>query len=602
MSLRKSWEFWASQLFFFIFVLVCFMLRHRGLSFFDASDFATAIQGAGIPHAPGYPLYVMLGKFFNLFTPDPFDAQFWLNIVAAWVTGFFLFITCSENRKTALLTVLFLYAQSLFQQYILIPEVFTLNLSLISILIYFHKRLETEKSLIWVLGIGFIYGLGFCHHHLMAVMVPASLFLLGREFRKTSLALGLGVASFGFLIGILPLSYLFYTSSLQPDYTYFNVQNISDLLFVVLRKGYGTFRMTGNAGAVSAAEVLSMTSLGLLQSTGYIVFVAGLIAIPFFWMRKKPVGAIPILTTLGVAVFAVLFCAMTNFPDTLEAKKAFLRYLSVPGFLLLHPFSFACDWLAKRFGKGLYIAGAAIAVILAGISFSRLDYRHYPLIDFQVEQAFKTIDRVVSSQSDSEVDSRYKKCVIFTVTDPFHFGGRYYNEFQTKERCYFYSFATVITGQFQAQAELKLMLKYLGEDYVLLGKNREVVFLDFFSRVQAAGYRVFFIYADDLAILKEPRLLIAPVGGVVELIRPETRMPQESLVGEYIRYLESLKALLDELELNRHQPDTLSAAVVRAPFVNVNVYPKLVALPAASQGLEKEIRQRSEKFIQETSR
>ena len=83
MSRGLNRQFLASQFAFLIFVFASYFFRHEGLSFFDASDYATAIQGWGIPHAPGYPLYVFLGKFAFLFVKDPFDAQFWVNIFAA---------------------------------------------------------------------------------------------------------------------------------------------------------------------------------------------------------------------------------------------------------------------------------------------------------------------------------------------------------------------------------------------------------------------------------------------------------------------------------------------------------------------------------------
>lgn len=52
-----------------------FWNRYSGLGFFDASEFAAHIQSGGIPHAPGYPIYLLLGKFLNFFCRDPFLAQ-----------------------------------------------------------------------------------------------------------------------------------------------------------------------------------------------------------------------------------------------------------------------------------------------------------------------------------------------------------------------------------------------------------------------------------------------------------------------------------------------------------------------------------------------
>jgi hypothetical protein len=57
--------------------------RHIGLGFFDASEYSSHIAGDGIAHAPGYPLYTLVGKALNLFLGNPFAAQFWMGWLSA---------------------------------------------------------------------------------------------------------------------------------------------------------------------------------------------------------------------------------------------------------------------------------------------------------------------------------------------------------------------------------------------------------------------------------------------------------------------------------------------------------------------------------------
>lgn len=591
-------EFFAVQIVFLVFVIVSSFFRHRGLSFFDASDYATAIQGWGIPHAPGYPLYVILGKFFNLLTHDPFEAQFWLNIAAAWGACYFLYKTLAANRWAAVLAVFFLLSQYLFQQYILVPEVFTLNLTMATALIYFHQRFDEELHLRWCFGIGLVYGLAFCHHHLMALMVPASIFLLIRGFMKSSWVKGLGLAIAGFAIGLLPLIYFFVAGSMEADYTYFAVHDISDLLFVVLRKGYGTFKMTGTGGEVSAANLLSVIFFGMAKSTYLVGILGAIVAWPFYWRAKKPVSASAVLTTSTVIIFLVLFCTLANFPiETREGQNAFIRYLSFPNLLILYPLAYGWQWLAARWGRWFYSAGYALAFAAAGFSFAQLNYSHYPVIDFQIGQGFRTIERVMDKTPDN-IDPRYMRCVIFALTDPFHFGGRYYNEFQAKPRCYFYSIATVITGQFQSRAEEQLMKKVLGLDYDFTGKSRETVMLDFFARVLKTDYRLFFMYSGDLEYFGKPDLIITPVGNILEIVNADKKIPPESIRLEYVGYLENLKVLLTEMEQAPIQPDELSATSAHAPFANLQIYSQLMKLTPPYSDLETDIRRRSEKLMQ----
>lgn len=591
-------QFLVSQIFFLLFTLVSFFLRHEGLSFFDASDFATAIQGWGIAHAPGYPLYVLLGKFFYLFTGNPFDAQFWLNILAAWVACFFLFKTLAADKSSALVAVLFLLAQGLVQQYILIPEVFTLNLALAAMLIYFHQRFDEGLKLRYVFAIGLLYGLALCHHHLLALMVPASAYLLIRGFKKAKWRQGGALFAAGFLLGLLPLSYFFIATAHEPAYTYYSVTNLKELLFVVLRQGYGTFKMTGSAAGVSAWSIFSLIVSGMFKSTFAVGFLGGLVAMPFFWRSRKPVRATAILSIVTLVIFIGAFCVMANFPiESSEGKNAFLRYLTFPCFLILYPLAFGLERLSQRFGARVFVMAGAVACLAGGFSFAGLNYRHYSTIDFHVEQTYRTIERVMGPQPDNDINPQYNRCLIFALTDPFHFGGRYYNEFQTNYRCYFYSIATVVTGQFQARTEQRLMLKILGADYILNGKTREQVMLEFFHRALQAGYRIFVMYPGDLDVFGKPDMQVTAVGNVLELLPPGAQVPLQQVATEYLLYLESLKVLLQELEQAPIQPRAPSATSLQAPFANLEIYSKLLPLPPEVKARHQEILERSQKLM-----
>lgn len=590
--------FFVSQIVFLIFTLVSFFLRHEGLSFFDASDFATAIQGWGIPHAPGYPLYVILGKFFYLFTPNPFDAQFWLNIAAAWVACFFLFKTLSANKIAALVAVLFLLAQGLVQQYILIPEVFTLNLSLVAMLIYFHQRFDEELRAKYVFLIGLMYGLGVCHHHFMSLMVPASTFLLIRGFMKSSWVKGIGLFAAGFVLGLLPLGYFFIATSHEPLYTYFSVHNLDELLFVVLRKGYGTFKMTGSGEAVSAWVIFKLIIGGLFKSTFAVGLIGGVMAMPFLWRARKTVSAVAVLSISTIIIFIVAFSVLANFPvGTFEGEHAFLRYLTFPGLLLMYPLAHGWEMLSRKHGQKVFAFAGVIAVVAGAYSFTQMNYSHYSTIDYQVQQAYRTIERVMGPVPDTDVDPQRNRCIVFGLTDPFHFGGRYYNEFQTNYRCYFFSIATVITGQFQARSELRLIQKTLGLDFVYLGKTREVVMMEFFTRALQAGYRIFVMYPGDLDIFQRPDMQVTPVGNILELISPSGKVPLERVVQEHLLYLENIKVLLSELEQAPIQPRAVSDTSVQAPFTNLEIYSKILKFPPEVQMQSDAIRARAKEFL-----
>jgi hypothetical protein len=597
-AVRLNQQFLCLQIVFLLFTLVSFYLRHEGLSFFDASDFATAIQGWGIPHAPGYPLYVLLGKFFFLITQNPFDAQFWLNILAAWIACFFLFKTLAADRNAALVAVLFLLGQGLLQQYILIPEVFTLNLSLVAASIYFHQCFDETHKMKYVFAVGLMYGLGLCHHHLMALMVPASAFLLVRGFMKTSWVKGCGLFAAGFALGLLPMAYYFIATSHNPAYTYYSVRTLQDLLFVVLRKGYGTFKMTGTAEGVPAWDIFKIIAEGLFQSTFAIGILGALISLPLFWRARKPVSATAILSVTTFIVFVIAFCIMANFPvDSLEGKNAFVRYLTFPGLLLIYPLIAGLEWLARKFGVKIYTISGVIAILAGSYSLAMLNYRHYSTLDFQIAQTYRVIERTLGPQPDTEVNPEINRCLVFGLSDPFHFGGRYYNEFQTNYRCYFFSIATVITGQFQGKNELRLVQNLMDPSYTFIGKTRETIMLDIFARALMKGYRIFVMYPGDLNIFNMPDMQVTPIGSSLELKLPSSRVPLDFIAREHRLYLDSLKVLLDEVEQAPIQPRAVSVTSVQAPFMNLEIYEKLLKFTPELKAEQEQIRVRAEKFM-----
>ena len=68
----------------FLGVYIGFVManRLRGLGYFDGSEYALHIQGGGIAHAPGYPLFTILGKVVHAFGADPFLSQQIISVVA----------------------------------------------------------------------------------------------------------------------------------------------------------------------------------------------------------------------------------------------------------------------------------------------------------------------------------------------------------------------------------------------------------------------------------------------------------------------------------------------------------------------------------------
>lgn len=601
-----NYPFLLTCLLWLIYAVTATVQRHQGLSFFDASEFATHIQGEGIPHAPGYPLYIACSKISYFFTSNPFDAQFCVNLLSSLVCVIFLFFTLTHSTQeksrpaaiAACISVGFLLSSGLFQLYVRISDVFMLNLALLSVLAYLHRRFQSDGKARWVLGIGFVYGLGVCHHHTLASALPATLLLFIQRTASLRLALRLLVQAFipGFGLGLFPLLFLFIQSSDDWNYTYYLVRSWKDLLFVIFRTGYGTFRMTASHPQAPAWNVASMIGRGLLTDTRWIGLGIAVLSAPFYLKRKWKTDSSAVFSILSILTFFGIFCSLSNFDwGTLEGKNTFLRYLTVPVLLLLYPAHYGWTQALKRFETQASVVGTIVFFTLFVLGLKHVNFQNYPLIDYQVQEGFKTIERITASSAPSETLER-RNCVIFALSDPFHFGGRYYNEFKAKNPCYFFSLSSVITSQFLSRAEALLVMKYLGGDYVLSGKTRQSTIYDLFQRLLRNGFRLFVFYVPDLSVFGQ-ELQFRPVGNIAEVRLGEVVELAYDREKEFEGYLKSLQALLDQLESKKDLPIALSEDVLKAPFMNLSYYKKSGQLPSQATELEKEVFMRAQKFL-----
>ena len=69
-------------------LLACYLLTLApGVTFWDAGEFIAAAHGLGIPHPPGTPLYVALGRTWTLALSPVADAARAMNLLSAFSTA-----------------------------------------------------------------------------------------------------------------------------------------------------------------------------------------------------------------------------------------------------------------------------------------------------------------------------------------------------------------------------------------------------------------------------------------------------------------------------------------------------------------------------------
>lgn len=290
--------------------------HYPGLGFFDASEFATLIRSGGLPHAPGYPIYLYLGKFFNFVCEDPFLAQHLISLFSLPVTVAALYQTLkiSERAKeqelqhTAFALTLLMFLSSFYLKlFTVLPEVFVLNLAFFAVLIWRATCWSLDSSQKNAFYVFLTYGLGACHHHTLALTLPGVTLLFYLKRRQLDWQKQVLPVITGLVVGLLPFFSILLISREVTEtapFTSHIVRNLGDLLHIFFRLSYGTFNLAKGFETDFGAELTTIAKACYRNFNGVGLLVFALWFLPqkistnsknrskieLSWKQKLPMG------------------------------------------------------------------------------------------------------------------------------------------------------------------------------------------------------------------------------------------------------------------------------------------------------------------------
>lgn len=200
-----------------VIVATRWFLKSHYLFHWDSVQFTLALQDFNAvqhqPHPPGYIIYVYLGKFFNLFFPDPNVAFIALGILASVVGLVLVFALAREafSRSVAYIAALFYIFNPLVWFHGLVAEVYIVEMALILGFVFLAHRYYRQSGWIDLVGMVAMLGiLGGTRQSAEVVMLPLLIWVLWQK--RVSLkqwlmvALGLMVVNLAWFIPILWMS------------------------------------------------------------------------------------------------------------------------------------------------------------------------------------------------------------------------------------------------------------------------------------------------------------------------------------------------------------------------------------------------------------
>jgi tetratricopeptide (TPR) repeat protein len=303
----------------------------------DSAAFCAVHSLLGIPHSPGFPVYVLLGRIFTML---PFAGfAFCSNLMSAFwgsaaLTVLFFLILETHNQAgiqeglsrlaSTVAVLVFAFSSSFWLQTVR-AEVYTLNLflSLTSILLLLRWRqaASIRAGCRWLLLFMFVLGLSLTNHPLLALtLAPAFLLLvLFTDHQVLLSAKRLGLLTIFVLLGLSVYLYLPIRSGLGPAVNWGKPDSWPNLLAYLLR--------TSQASAGS-----SVAAVPFLNRLWFdLSFPVDQFGLPLFWLSVVGVVSLfrssRLMGSLTLAVFALNLGTATWAADFSARNYDLLGYL-----------------------------------------------------------------------------------------------------------------------------------------------------------------------------------------------------------------------------------------------------------------------------------
>jgi hypothetical protein len=275
--------------------ILYFLTAARDIVVGDSPELIMAAVTLGVAHAPGYPLFIMLGHIFSLvpFGSLPFRVNLFSVICDALAIGvvYFSAFRLTRSQLAAAVAAFLLAVNPTFWEWSLAAEVFPLNnllaALLILLLIGWHEQPERTGLLIAAF---FVAGLALTNHQTSVLLGPAFCFVLWRRrsvlfARPHLLVIGVGA----FIVGLVPYAYIPWASAHHPAHNWGNVSSFRDFVGLITRRSYGSTRLVSTAGYSGGSPWTRLAALGISFGwvTGLVILLGAIQAFQrvrwYFW-------------------------------------------------------------------------------------------------------------------------------------------------------------------------------------------------------------------------------------------------------------------------------------------------------------------------------
>ncbi len=259
----------------------------------DSPELATAAYSLGIAHAPGYPLYTLVGWLFSHAAPIG-DVAYRLNLLSAlFATGTIFLVYHIGRRLTgqtwaALAAALMLAFSYFFWADSLMAEIYTLDTLLLAGMVLLALQWRERQDSRTLFALSLLFGLSLATRTTSLLFAPAFLIYLMLCPRPASKRVWL-LAPVFLLLGIMFYLYIPIVSRTGPAYAFGNQYGLDGSLIARDYSSFGDLWWLISSNA-SQAQVFAYGPVEALAELGQFIW----------WLTSSFVGLGLLLGAIGI--------------------------------------------------------------------------------------------------------------------------------------------------------------------------------------------------------------------------------------------------------------------------------------------------------------
>ena len=311
--MRKKQKDYTRGILAFIFigslVVYCSTLA-RSVFWWDSGELIASVSTVGIAHRPGFPIYILLAKFFSFLPLGAltFNVNLFSGLLASLsLATFFLILKELRERFLSNLKIsdsLFYFVSALsvllagftysFWIQAVRAEVYTLGTFIFLVLLFLALKLQEgsrkkvlhRQTKIFVLFC-FILGLGLGNHYAILISaLPALIYLLlNSSLRKFLNPQVLFTAIFSFILGISVYLYLPVRSATGPAFNWGNPSDLNQLLKSVF--ALESLQNMGSGSGTSFWSNFFGTVNLMTDQLSFVVVILAFIGLFYFYQKNR---------------------------------------------------------------------------------------------------------------------------------------------------------------------------------------------------------------------------------------------------------------------------------------------------------------------------